>query len=197
MTEQPSLIQQAFERFDEINAQDPRSETVEGSLQPKELVYAQRMSSRLQAFAPDASEPLRLAARAQHIARWRIPRSEYPEGRTGYKRWRAQLMRYHADLAGRILDDVGYDSETIETVARLLRKEGLKRDREVQTLEDVVCLVFLEHYFDEFALDHEDDKLIEILRRTWVKMSARGHAAALELPLNERTRRLVSEAIEN
>lgn len=196
MTE-PTLLQHAFDRFDEINAEDPRSEIVDGVSQPKELVYARRMSAQMERFEPDASEALRLAARAQHIARWRIPRSRYPKDRAGYKRWRTELMRFHAELAGEILADVGYRSATIDAVARLLRKEGLKRSAEVQTLEDVVCLVFLEHYFDEFANQHDDEKLVEILRRTWAKMSERGHAAALELPLGERTRRLVAEAIEN
>lgn len=195
MTE-PSLVQQAFERFDQVNAQDPRRELVDGAREPKEAVYARRMSERLERFEPDASEPLRLAARAQHIARWRIPRSEYPMDRKGYKQWRARLMQLHAELASEILADLGYDEPTIEAVSRLLRKVGLKRDAEVQTLEDVACLVFLEHYFDEFARDHDDEKLVEILRRTWTKMSERGHAAALELPLGERARRLVARAVD-
>lgn len=196
MTE-PTLLRSAFERFDEINAQDPRRELVHGAPQPKELIYAHRMSARLDRLDPEASDALRLAVRAQHIARWRIPRSEYPDGKAGYKRWRTDLMRYHAELAGRILGSVGYGNETIETVARLLRKEGLKRNADVQTLEDVACLVFLEHYFDDFAEDHEDEKLVDILRRTWAKMSERGRAAALELPLGERARRLVGEAIQH
>lgn len=196
MTE-PSPLEKAFARFDEVNAEDPRIELVEGSPEPKELVYARRMSARLAQFAPDASEALRLAARAQHIARWRIPRSSYPPGKAGYKKWRTELMRFHADLAGEILGDVGYGSATIEAVGSLLRKEGLKRNPDVQTLEDVVCLVFLEDYFDEFAREHEDEKLVQILRRTWAKMSERGHAAALELPLGERASRLVAEAIQH
>jgi CRP-like cAMP-binding protein len=104
-------------------------------------------------------------------------------------------MQHHADLAGAILAEVGYGADTVKAVSRLLRKEGLKRDPEVQTLEDVVCLVFLEHYFDEFAEEHEEDKLVDILARTWVKMSERGRSAALELPLSGRARRLVGRAL--
>ena len=189
------LLAKAFARFDQVNALDPRSDDVRGSLEPRELVYAKRMSERLDRFEPEASEPLRLAARSQHIARWEIPRTEYPPGRVGYKQWRTRLMRHHAELSGAILAEVGYGPDTVKAVSRLLRKEGLKRDPEVQTLEDVVCLVFLEHYFDEFAEEHEEDKLVDILARTWLKMSERGRSAALELRLSERARRLIGRAL--
>ncbi len=190
----PDLLRKALERFDEVNAQDPRTDEVDGALEARELVYSRRMSERLERFEPGASEALRLAARAQHIARWQIPRTEYPPGRTGYKQWRTHLMRHHADLAAGILAEIGYGAETIQAVVRLLRKEGLKRNPDVQTLEDVVCLVFLEYYFDEFGQEHEDEKLVEILAKTWVKMSARGRSAALEVPLSERASRLVGRA---
>ena len=134
------------------------------------------MSERLADFEPGASETLRLAARAQHIARWRIPRSDYPAGRKGYRAWRARLMRLHAEIASGVLTEVGYGEDTVATVARLIRKQGMRRDPDAQTLEDVVCLVFLEHYFEEFATDHGDRKLVDILRKTWAKMSDRGQA---------------------
>lgn len=191
-----SLIAAAFARFDAINAEDPRSETVSGSREPKELAYARRMSERLADFEPGASEALRLAARAQHIARWRIPRSDYPAGRRGYRAWRAKLMRLHAEIAGGVLTEVGYGEETVATVARLIRKQGMRRDPDAQTLEDVVCLVFLEHYFEEFAAGHDDGKLVGILRKTWAKMSDRGRAAALGLRLGARAHRLIREAVD-
>ncbi len=168
---------------------------VSGVERPKELVYALRLTERLNHYEPEASEALQLAVRSQHIARWRIPRSEFPEGRSGYKRWRIRLMQEHADIASDVLREVGYEESTIETVARLLRKQGLKRDPEVQVLEDVVCLVFLEHYFDAFAEDHSDDKLVGILRKTWAKMSDRGRTAARELELGERATMLLGEAL--
>jgi hypothetical protein len=195
MIESASLLSKAFEHFDRVNGSDPRLEMSSGSLEPKELLYAQRVSDRLSQFAPGASEALRLAARAQHIARWHIPRSSYPPGRPGYKAWRTELMRYHAQLAAEIMEEVGYDPGTIETVSQLLRKQGLKRNQEVQTLEDVVCIVFLEHYFDEFAKAHDDQKLVGILRKTWLKMSERGHAAAKELQLSERSTQLMAAAV--
>lgn len=190
-----TLLERAFERLDAVNATDPRQETVDGRPEPKELVYARRMSAALGRLQPDASPALRVAVRAQHIARWTVPRTEYPMDRSGYKRWRSRLLRFHADLAGGILREVGYDEATVERVGRLLRKEGLRRDPEAQTLEDVACLVFLEHYFDDFARAHEDDKLVDILRKTWGKMSERGREAALALPLAARAARLLARAL--
>ncbi|MEX2581674.1 MAG: DUF4202 domain-containing protein [Gemmatimonadota bacterium] len=189
-----SKLTEAYTRLDAFNAADPRLDLVDGREEPRELLYARRMSAMLDRFEPHASEPLRLAVRAQHIGRWAIPRSDFPEGRTGYKRWRSTLMQYHADTAGEILREVGYGEDVVARVAQLLRKQGLKRDDEVQTLEDVVCLVFLEHYLDDFAREHQEEKIVDILRKTWAKMSERGHAAALELELTPETKRLVGLA---
>lgn len=174
-------LDEAFRRFDEANAEDPSSELVGGAQVPKELVYAQRMSERLDAFAPEAPETVKLAARSQHIRRWEVPRDSYPEGRAGYLKWRTDLYKRHGDTAGVIMAEVGYDDETIERVKTLLRKRGLKTDPEVQLLEDVICLVFLEHYFHDFAKKHEEDKLIPIVQKTWKKMTSRAQEAALGL----------------
>jgi hypothetical protein len=153
------------------------------------------MSETLEALEPGASEELRLAARAQHIARWQIPRTTFPPGRQGYKQWRTRLMEHHAALAAEVMKAVGYDDGAVGRVTLLLRKQGLKRDAEVQTLEDVACLVFLKDYFDEFALEHDDDKLVDILRKTWLKMSDRGRQAARALELSERAALLVGRAL--
>lgn len=187
-------LARAFEELDRINATDPRRELVDGEEHPKELLYARRMSGTLARLEPAASEALRLAVRAQHVARWQIPRETFPAGRQGYKQWRSRLMDHHAELAGGVMRRVGYDEEAIGRVTELLRKQGIKRDAEVQILEDVACLVFLEHYFDGFAQEHDDDKLVDILRKTWAKMSDRGRAAALALELSERATRLVERA---
>lgn len=191
------LVERAFERFDAVNREDPRREIdpVTGEEIAVELLYARRMSERLAALAPDASAPLRLAARAQHIARWRIARAAYPPGRAGYNRWRSELARTHAELAGSILADLGADPTTVGRVRDLLVKKGLGHDPDAQALEDVACLVFLEHYLADFARKQERAKLIEILRKTWRKMSARGRAAALALPLTGELGALVAEAV--
>ncbi len=185
----------AIERVDRANSEDPNKEVHEGKKHPKELLYARRMTNWLERLEPDASEPLRLAARCQHICRWTIPRSDYPMDRGGYLLWRATLARFHAEKAGEILRGVGYDEATIVRVQSLLRKEHLKKNPDTQTLEDVICLVFLENYFSDFAKQHEEEKLITILRKTWRKMSPRGHKAALQLDLSPADRALLEKAL--
>ena len=191
----PERFNTAIVRFDAANAEDPSTEVFQGVVYPKELLYAQRMTTWLDKLAPDASEVLRLAVRCQHIQRWTIPRHTYAMDRTGYLRWRTTLARFHADTAAAILRDVGYDDATIQRVQRLLRKESLKRDLEVQCLEDVICLVFLENYLAEFATQHDEAKIIDILQKTWKKMSSHGHEAALTLPMAPEARRLVEQAL--
>jgi hypothetical protein len=177
-------FERAIARFDAANAEDPNREPADGREWPKELLYAERMSAMLERFAPDASETLRLAARCQHIQRWKIPRAEYPMDRIGYLQWRKRLNKLHAQLAGEILRDVEYDDATIARVGSLLKKEALKSDREAQALEDVVDLVFLESYLAGFVAAHgqyDNAKFLDILGKTAKKMSAGGRAAALTL----------------
>ncbi len=186
---------EALRRFDAANAEDPNTEVYEGKTYPKELLYAQRMTVWLDQLAPDASEALQLAARCQHIRRWMIPRRDYPMDRRGYLRWRTTLYTFHAETGGDILRDVGYDDATISRVQTLLRKEGLKRDAEVQCLEDVICLVFLESYFADFATQHDEAKIIGIVQKTWKKMSRRGQEVALTLNLSAPALQLVEKAL--
>lgn len=184
----------AISLIDAANAADPN--LAPSHDRPKELVYSEQMTRWLQALAPDASEALRLAVRAQHIRRWQIPRDRYPMDRIGYLKWRTDLKNLHAQLAGEILRDAGYDDITIARVQSLVRKERLKQDAESQTLEDVACLVFLENYFADFAKQHNAEKVIDIVRKTWKKMSPGGHAAALTLPIPDEARVLVEKALQ-
>jgi hypothetical protein len=189
-------MQAAFEKFDAANAEDPnRTPVPDGEAVPKELLYARRMSAELERFAPDAPETVRLAARSQHIRRWQIPRRDYPMDRAGYHKWRTTLYKFHADEAGAILQSVGYDPEIIERVRFLLQKKSLRSDPDSQLLEDVVCLTFLRYYFLEFAAEHPEEKVVEIVRKTWSKMSEAGHAAALKLDLAPEALRLVQLAL--
>lgn len=181
--------------FDAANLQDPNHEIVNGQAVAKEWIYGQRMSEKLQSFAPDASETLQLATRSQHICRWKIPRTEYPMDRAGYKKWRLDLAHFHGETAGDIMQANGYGIDEINRVKDLLLKRALKRDAEVQTLEDVVCLVFLEFYFEDFAAKHSEEKVIDIVQKTWNKMSDTGHAAALKLPFSPAMLQLVSKAL--
>jgi hypothetical protein len=178
-------LERAIARFDAANAADPNREAVgDGIERPKELVYAERMTAMLARYAPEAPEVVRLAARCQHIERWKIPRADYPMDRIGYLQWRKRLNKFHGEVAGGILREVGYDEATIARVARLLMKEGLKSDADAQILEDVVDLVFLEHYLADFVAKHgqyDAAKFTDILAKTAKKMSARGREAALAL----------------
>jgi len=181
MDRRMTRLEEALRRFDEANEEDPNTEMVDGDEVPKELVYGRRMSARLNAFEPNAPEVVQLAARAQHIRRWEVPRDSYPQGRAGYLKWRTDLYKRHGEIAGSIMEQAGYDDVTIERVQNLLRKRGLKTDPDVQLLEDVICLVFLEHYFHDFAKKHDEAKLIPIVQKTWKKMTEKAHAAALDL----------------
>ncbi|WP_321826025.1 DUF4202 domain-containing protein [Maribacter dokdonensis] len=185
----------AFQQFDEANKQDPNTEVFEGTTYPKEVLYGIRMTERLNAFDPNASEALRLTARCQHICRWEIPRESYEMNREGYLRWRQELKKFHATKAASILENIGYDKETIDNVKFLLQKKQLKKNEETQTLEDVICLVFLEFYFEPFAHKHPEDKTIDILQKTWRKMSTKGQEAALKLPLSKFSLDIITKAL--
>ncbi|PUA26524.1 MAG: hypothetical protein B0W54_22500 [Cellvibrio sp. 79] len=181
--------------FDEANLQDPNTELVDGKPVAKEWIYAQRMNAQLHKFCDTPSEALQLATRSQHICRWKIPRTDYPMDRSGYKKWRLDLAQMHGDIAGEIMAAHGYDESIITRVKDLLLKRSLKRDEEVQVLEDVICLVFIEFYLEDFASKHDEAKLIDIIRKTWNKMSAKGHEAALQLPLSQAMLSLVTKAL--
>jgi hypothetical protein len=172
----------AIAAFDHANAEDPNKETADGKEYPKELLYAQRMSEMQQRYVPEASESVRLAVRAQHIQRWKVPRNSYSMDRNGYLLWRTGLYKFHAETAGNIMQKIGYDDEMISRVKTILSKKGLKVNPETQLMEDVVDLVFIEHYITGFAAQHpeyDEEKWIKIIRKTWEKMSPRAHEFAL------------------
>lgn len=187
----------AIQSIDEANGEDPNSELVDGLARPKELVYGERMLKWVEQLDPQAPEALRLAARSQHIRRWEIPRSDYPMDRKGYLRWRTTLYTFHADRASELLRAAGYDDETIERVRTLLQKRNLRTDTDVQTLEDAAALVFLDHHLDDFLSrdDIGEGKAIVIIRKTWKKMTERGHAAASALVLSPESTALLKKAL--
>ncbi|MBI2717563.1 MAG: DUF4202 domain-containing protein [Rhizobiales bacterium] len=172
--------------IDQVNAADPAGRAV---------LYGQRMSEMLDAFLPEASEPLRIAARAQHIERWISPRESYPEGRIGYLKWRKDLQHHHATRTGGLMGEAGFGEKEIARVGSLIRKERIKMDAEAQALEDVICLVFLQYEAPEFIAKHDDNKVRDILAKTAKKMSERGLAEAAKLKLEPRLARLLTEAL--
>ncbi|UJH89647.1 DUF4202 domain-containing protein [Antarcticibacterium sp. 1MA-6-2] len=190
---------EALNRIDEKNSEDPHKELADGKTYPKELLYSERMTKQLLEFKPEASEELQIAARAQHICRWQTPREDYPMTRVGYLNWRNDLKKEHAEITAEILKEVGYDQDFIDRVSFLVQKKKIKKDAESQILEDVICLVFLQYYLDDFEAklkeDHKEDKMLDIIRKTWAKMSAEGHEAALKLALPDKAAALVNRAL--
>ncbi|MGR3511933.1 MAG: DUF4202 domain-containing protein [Paracoccaceae bacterium] len=177
------MLETVLAAIDAANAQDPKLEIDEtGAEVPEALLYGRRMTVELdRLFGAGASDVLRIAARGQHIERWKIARSSYPEGRTGYLTWRRDQGRAHgARLAG-LMADAGYDAEACDRVGVLLRKEGLKRDAEVQMLEDTICMVFMRHYFSTFAAKHPFEKVSDIVAKTARKMSDDMRRQAVEV----------------
>jgi len=190
-----TCFERALRRFDEENARDPNTEVVEGVPQPRELLLARRLYDWVLKLCPDASEPLRLAARCQHLCRWTIPRASYPMDRPGYLRWRSNLKHFHARKAGEILRGVGCAKETITRVQELNLKKNFPADPESRVLEDALCLVFLQHQFADLATRTAEDKVINALRKSWNKMTPAAQAEALKLSFGSREQSLLKKAL--
>ncbi|MDH5182736.1 MAG: DUF4202 domain-containing protein [Gammaproteobacteria bacterium] len=174
--------EQTVSLIDDANRQDPNIVTEDGEQWPKELLYGQRMSEMLERFAPASDEIAKLAIRAQHIQRWKSPRSDYPMDRTGYYQWRTQLYQFHADTVAELMLQAGYDAQAIGRVKDMVGKKGIKLNPDTQLLEDIANLVFIEHYMLDFAGKHpeySEEKWIEIIQKTWKKMSEAGQKFAL------------------
>jgi len=181
-------LDEVLRRIDAANAGDPKGAAVE---------YGRRMSAWLQRLRPEAPEELRIAARGQHIRRWEIPRADFPMDKAGYHRWRTTLYAFHAERIAEIMAECGYDAAAIERARSIVQKKRLKSDSDAQTLEDAAALVFLEHDLAEFAArgDMTEDKLVDILRKTWAKMSESGRGAALGIKLALAQSTLLSKAL--
>ncbi|MEO7035073.1 MAG: DUF4202 domain-containing protein [Polyangiaceae bacterium] len=182
----PVRFQAAIDAFDRANAEDPHTiVTNDGNVhEPRELVQARRLSAWVAELDPNASEPLRLAARCQHIRRWQIPRGAYPSGRVGYLQWRTQLARFHADTAAQLLEECGYERELVDAVRRINLKQNLRSSADSQTMEDALCLAFLQFELEEFIAKYPTEKVVEVVQKSWHKMSSQARERALLLPLS-------------
>ncbi|UXU75604.1 MULTISPECIES: DUF4202 domain-containing protein [unclassified Paracoccus (in: a-proteobacteria)] len=170
-------LQTAFDAIDRANSADPH---LDPQGRPEALLYGQRMSAEQQALYPDASEVLRIACRGQHIERWLLPRDAYPMDRAGYLAWRSEQGRRHAARIAGIMRDAGYDDDQIAQAGKMLTKQGIKRDPEVQALEDVICFTFIRWYMGPFAAGRDPQEMQRIVEKTARKMSARARALALQ-----------------
>ena len=198
----PGDFDKAISLLDATHSQDPNLTDADSPSPsvPYELHYARKMTAYLDLHTPTASPTLRLAVRAQHLRRWEIPRSSYPDGKVGYFAWRTFLKKRQAEQANEICLASSFPEVDAERVASLVNKEELKKgegkgDPEVQVLEDVACLVFLDDQFEEFEKGHDEEKIIGILRKTWAKMSERGRELALKMEMSERSRSLIEKAL--
>lgn len=190
-----SRLNLTLAKIDCVNQADPNTVEIDQKPVAKEFIYGQQMSACLNQHWPDADEYLQIAVRAQHIKRWHIKRSEYPEGKAGYLKWRKALGAFHADLTKELMLDNGYSESDGETTAQIIRKEKLKTNANSQALEDVACLVFLQYYFAPFAEKHSEEKIISILQKTWKKMSTKAQDIAMSVTFPEHLARLIKLAL--
>ncbi len=200
MSQQKKIYQQALKLIDAANAEDPNIVKADGRDWPKELLYSERMTEMLDRYSPLAADAMKLAIRAQHIERWKSPRNAYPMDRLGYLKWRKDLYKIQADVAAKLLDRAGFDEVDIERVRKAVAKKSIKSNPDTQLLEDVTDLCFIEHYLVDFVARHPDyseEKWIDIIRKTWNKMSDNAHQFALagNIKLPESLAALILKAV--
>jgi len=187
----------AFQLFDAYNKQDPRNFEWDGTTYPQEYFFAIKLYDWILKLDPAASEELLLASRSQHIGRWEIPRESYPEGREPYLKWRKDLAQHHATITGNLMKQAGYDTDSIERVSQIILKKRIKVDADVQTMENALCLVFLQYQYEDFRKKYrnEPDKMINILRKSLLKMDSHGHGFALGLNFTPQGLDLIKQAM--
>ncbi|KAG9235403.1 hypothetical protein BJ875DRAFT_272355 [Amylocarpus encephaloides] len=197
----------AISIIDMEHAKDPTKKSVKGQDSqdttevPYELYYAQQMTHYLSLREPNASPILHVAIRAQHFRRWDTPRDSYPKTREGYLKWRFDAKNKQADETYKICkDQCDFTEEEAKEVAALIKKKDLKKNVETQILEDVACLVFLDDQFAQFEedlreRDFDERKIINIVQKTWGKMSEKGHELALQISMDDKCKELIGKAL--
>lgn len=189
------IVNQVIEEIDKINSEDPNIDQVDGKSYPKELLYSKRMSERLTSFVNSPSPELQIAARAHHIKRWISPRSNYPMDRAGYLQWRKELYKIHADITTGILNKFNVPEDSINKIRTLILKTEVNNDSDSQALEDIACLVFVEHYLEDFAAKHDDEKVVSIIQKTTKKMSEKAKSEALKINVSMKIKMLAMKAL--
>ncbi len=186
----------AIKIFDEINSLDPNRIQFHGEDFPKEILYSNWLTLWVEKLNPVKSDALRLASRCQHLKRWEISRDKYPEGLKGYMQWKKELLKFHADESEKVLRNLHIDESIIQQVRKINLKQDIRNNPEVQIMEDALCLVTLEFQLEEFSLKHTDEKMIEIIRKSWNKMSNSARDKAKKITYSPRVLKLVLEAIK-
>lgn len=189
-------LEKAFELFDAYNQKDPNIFTWGKEAYPQEYFFAIKLYEWVLQLEPAAGEELLLASRSQHIGRWEMPRDNYPEGREAYLRWRRELAFFHADKSTELMHKAGYGTETTSRVRQIILKQKIKADREVQTIENALCLVFLQFQYEDFHHKYPPEKVINILRKSLLKMDQHGHQHALLLKYTTEGKEYINEALK-
>ena len=190
-----SKLEKTLNDIDLLHSQDPKKSIIDGVEKADELIYTENMSKALSKVSDSPSEELIIAVRSQHLCRWEIARSEYPMDRPGYLKWRTDLGKLHADKACEVMGKNGYSQESIDKTRKIIRKQNLKANPDAQAMEDCACLVFIETGFLDFAKKFEEEKVIDIVQKTWNKMSERAQQEALKLDLPAEALELVKKAL--
>jgi hypothetical protein len=188
-------LQAAFDAFDSYNKLDPNIFEWDGAAYPQEYFLAIKLYEWVLKLDPEAAVPLLLASRSQHIGRWESPRDTYPMDREGYLKWRRDLSHFHADKATGILKRIGFDEEIIDRTRQIILKQKIKVDADVQTMENALCLVFLEFQYEDFLHKHPADKIVTIIKKSLLKMDAHGHNFALQLNYSPLGLQYVNDAL--
>ncbi len=191
-----SRLEKAFRLFDAYNQKDPNIFIWNQETYPQEYFLALRLYEWVLQLQPDASEELLLASRSQHIGRWEMPRDSYPEGREAYLRWRRELAIFHAEKSTALMVEAGFGTETTSRVRQIILKQKIKVDPEVQTIENALCLVFLQFQYEDFHHKHSPEKVINILKKSLLKMDQDGHQHALSLKYTAEGQNYINEALK-
>jgi hypothetical protein len=190
------LLARASAAIDAANSADPTTIVVRGAPTPLALAHGRLAADWVQRLHPDAPDEWLLAARAHHLRRWELPRSDYPEGRSGYHRWKRDQRRRHADDVAALLAPLGVAEPSIERVQSLVRRDTLADDPGAQAVEDAACLVFIETQLAGIAARFDRDQLIDVLRKTARKMSPAALAAAASIPIDDAAAGLLAAALD-
>ena len=188
-------LEEAFELFDTYNKQDPNKIIWNSISYPLTYFFALQLHDWVIKLNPDAGEALLLASRSQHIGRWTSARTSYPEGKAGYLQWRTDLKKFHAAKSGALMREAGYEEKVIEHTQHIILKKDLRTDQEVQTIENALCLVFLQYQFDEFILKHDEKKVLHVLQKSWGRMTGPGREAALSIVYSDKGKDLLDKSL--
>lgn len=181
--------------IEQIHSKDITQEQHNGSLIPAEFLYGKRMLKTLELVSPESSYAMKLAVQCQHLQRWGVPRSSYTYDRRGYHEWRREVMKYQLEQTINLLSSISIDEIDIKWIAQVINAQENKADSNGLIIMDTACLVFLKWYMEPFAKKHESEKVLDILKKTFRKMSTDAQNLISKLDLPESSLQVLNQAI--